>query len=74
MRKQEAAKGENGQKRRPYKLNYGLPLRSKPFSLLIFLPKRCITPKYTKGAFGLAVIWPVAEANRKEKKSVYTKR
>ena len=38
------AKGENGQKRRPLKLNYGLPLRSKPFSLCFLLSKHCITP------------------------------
>ena len=54
------AKGENEQKRRPFKLNYGLPLRSKPFSLLILLSKRCITSKHIQGAFGLPKIcrWP----------------
>ena len=50
------------------------PLRSKPFSLFVILSKRCITPKHTKGAFGLAKIWPAVEANRKENKFAHTKR
>ena len=60
------AKGESGQKRCPYKFT-ACPFRSKPFSLFIILSKRCITPKYTKGAFGPAEICRMPKQTVKKK-------
>ena len=50
------------------------PIRSKPFSLFIFLSKCCITPNYTQGAFGLAQICRRSKRTAKRKKSAYTRR
>ena len=49
------AKGENGQKRRPYKSNHGLPLSEQAVLFTcFFLSKHRITPKHIQGAFGLS--------------------
>ena len=69
-----SSRGENGQKRRPIKLNYGLPLTEQA---VLFIDLSVEALYYTLTHYGR--LWsaqnmPVAEANRKENEDVYTKR
>ena len=63
-----------GKKGAPINKFTACPIRSKPFSLFIFLSKCCITPNYTQGAFGPAKICRRSKRTAKRKKSAYTRR
>ena len=68
------AKGENGQKRRPFKINYGLLLSEQAVPLIYLFCRSAVLRQNTLRAPLVCPNMSVAEANRKEEKSVHTKR
>ena len=68
------AKGENEQKRRPFKLNYGLPLTEQAVSFIYLSVEALYYALTHSGRLWSAQNMSVAEANRKEYEDVYTKR
>ena len=69
-----SSRDENRQKRRPFKLNYGLPLTEQAVSFIYLSVEALYNAKTHSGRLWSAQNMPVAEANRKEYEDVYTKR
>ena len=69
-----SSRGENGQKRRPFKLNHGLPLTEQAVFFICHSVEALYNAKTHSGRLWSAQNMSVAEANRKEYEDVYTKR